>query len=169
MAWKEIAAKSLDVNLFHEIDDEWLLICTEDRDQGRMNMMTASWGGFGILWHKEVCFLFVRPQRHTHKLLGEQSTFTVAVLPDGCKEAHKVCGKQSGRDVDKIKETGLTVVTLDGTVTVAEAELVFVVKKLYEDVLKKEGFLDSALLRNYPVDDFHTVYVCEIEKVYIRE
>jgi len=169
MAFKEIAAKDLKDNLFRKIDDEWLLICAWDSENGRMNMMTASWGGFGILWHKEVCFLFVRPQRHTHKLLTEQDVFSVAVLPSDRKDAHRVCGKLSGRDIDKIKETGLSVTKLDGAVTALEGELVFVVKKLYEDVLKKDGFLDSSLLKNYPNDDFHTVYVCEIEKVYIKE
>ena len=169
MTFREIETKALDENLFHKIGDEWLLICAHDCDNNRMNMMTASWGGFGILWHKEVCFLFVRPQRHTHKLLAEQEVFSVTVLPAAYKDAHKVCGKLSGRDLDKVKETGLTVIELDGVETVAESELVFVVKKLYEDVLKKDGFLDQTLLKNYPNDDFHTVYVCEIEKVYIKE
>ena len=167
--FKKIAAKAFDQNLFQKIDDEWLLICTEDRDNGRLNMMTASWGGFGILWHKEVCFLFVRPQRHTHKLLTEQQVFSLAVLPPDKKNAHKVCGKLSGRDVDKVQMTGLAVTELDGVSTIADAELVFVVKKLYEDCLKKDGFLDESLLSHYPADDFHTVYVCEIEKVYIKE
>lgn len=169
MAFKEIRAKELSDNLFHKIDNEWLLICAYDKENGRENMMTASWGGFGILWNREVCFLFVRPQRHTHKLLAEQESFSVAVLPSDKKDAHKVCGKLSGRDVDKIKETGLTEITLDGVCTLAEAELVFKVKKLYEDHLKKSCFLEEALLKNYPTDDFHTVYVCEIEKVYIKE
>ena len=169
MAFKEVTAKSLSENFFHTINDEWLLICTEDQENGRMNMMTASWGGIGILWHKEVVYLFVRPQRHTHKLLAEQSRFSVAVLPSEYKDAHKVCGKLSGRDIDKVSETGLSACELDGVVSVAESKLVFTVKKLYEDVLKKEGFLDESLLKNYPIDDFHTVYVCEIEKVYIKE
>ena len=167
--FKEINAKELSANLFHKIDNEWLLICSYDRDNGRENMMTASWGGFGILWNREVCFLFVRPQRHTHKLLSEQEEFSVAVLPEELKAAHKVCGRLSGADVDKMKETGLHETELDGVRTVAEANLVFLVKKLYEDELKKTGFLEEALLKNYPTDDFHTVYVCEIKKVYIKD
>ena len=85
------------------------------------------------------------------------------------KEAHKVCGRLSGRDLDKIEKTGLTPITLDGVMTLDEAKLVLKVRKLYEDVIKKEGFLEEALLKNYPTDDFHTVYVCEIEKVYIKD
>ena len=169
MAFKEIKAKELHENFFHTINDEWLLICCYDRDNDRENMMTASWGGIGILWNREVCYLFVRPQRHTHKLLKEQMTFSVAVLPEDKKEAHKVCGRLSGRDLDKIEKTGLTPITLDGVMTLDEAKLVLKVRKLYEDVIKKEGFLEEALLKNYPTDDFHTVYVCEIEKVYIKD
>jgi flavin reductase (DIM6/NTAB) family NADH-FMN oxidoreductase RutF len=169
MNLKTVKAKELNANLFRKIDDEWLLICTKDRDNDRINMMTASWGGFGILWNREVCYLFVRPQRHTHKLLTEQDTFSVLVLPEALKHTHKVFGKLSGRDLDKIKETGLTPAEIDGVPAVEEAELIFTVKKLYEDTIKKEGFLEEALLKNYPTDDFHTVYVCEIKNIYVKE
>ena len=169
MSFKTVKAKELCANLFHKIDDEWLLICTKDRENARINLMTASWGGFGILWNREVCFLFVRPQRHTHKLLLEQDSFSVLVLPEAYKPMHKVFGKLSGRDLDKVKETGLTAIELDGVPAVEEASLVFTVKKLYEDELKKDGFLEEALLKNYPADDFHTVYVCEIKNVYSKE
>ena len=27
----------------------------------KFNTMTASWGGMGVLWRKNVCFVFVRP------------------------------------------------------------------------------------------------------------
>jgi len=169
MELKPIQAKELTANTFRTIGDEWLLICTNDRDHERINMMTASWGGLGILWNREVVYLFVRPQRYTHKLLGEQDRFSVLVLPDSLKATHKVFGSLSGRDLDKISETGLTPIMLDGVSAVEEAKLVLVVKKLYEDIIKKEGFLEEALLKNYPNEDFHTVYVCEIEKVYCKE
>lgn len=169
MAFKEISLKELSVNAFTTINDEWLLICTRDCDNQRENMMTASWGGFGILWNRAVCYLFVRPQRHTHKLLKEQESFTVAVLPEECRDAHKVCGRLSGRDLDKLTKTGLHAADFDGLFAPEESKLVFTVRRLYEDTIKKDGFLEEALLKNYPTDDFHTVYVCEIEKAYIKE
>jgi hypothetical protein len=39
----------------------WMLI-TAGRD-GRYNTMTASWGGMGVLWGRNVATIYVRPQR----------------------------------------------------------------------------------------------------------
>lgn len=165
MEFIELSPKELDTNLFRNIADDWLLICSYDEEKKRENLMTASWGGFGILWGREVCFLFVRPQRHTHRLLSQCERFSVAVLPPEKHDAHKICGKLSGRDTDKLALCGLTECRVKDVVTVEEAELVFVVKKIYEDTIKEEGMLDPAIMNNYREKDFHTVYVCEIEGV----
>ena len=37
------------------IGKEWMLI-TAEKD-GKVNTMTASWGGMGILWNKKVAFI----------------------------------------------------------------------------------------------------------------
>ena len=79
------------------IGDDWMLITVKDEEGGRANAMTASWGALGVLWHKDVCICYVRPQRHTHKLLDEQQRFSVAFLPEQYREALKVCGTKSGR------------------------------------------------------------------------
>lgn len=42
------------------IGKEWLLI-TAEKD-GKANTMTASWGGVGVLWGKNVATLYIRPQ-----------------------------------------------------------------------------------------------------------
>ena len=169
MSFCLVQPKDLDTNLFRMIDDEWLLICSYDEKNGRENMMTASWGGMGILWNRQVCFLFVRPQRYTHDLLDTEVRFSVCVLPEVYRHAHKVCGSQSGRTVDKMAVTGLHETDFEGVKGVLESKYVFIVKQLYRDELTKCGFMDMALLKNYPTDDFHTVYVCEIEKIFQKE
>lgn len=49
---KEIQAEVLQENAFNMIGKDWLLI-TAEKD-GKVNTMTASWGGIGIMWHKKV-------------------------------------------------------------------------------------------------------------------
>jgi hypothetical protein len=40
------------------------------------------------------------------------------------------------------------------------------VKKLYKTQLKADEFIEKSLIdKVYPTNDFHYVYVCEIEKV----
>ncbi len=152
-------------NLFSAIDRDWMLITAVDRS-GKVNTMTASWGGFGILWNKPVCFCFIRPQRYTKRFVDEAESFTLSFFPEGYREALTLLGTVSGRERDKIAESGLHTVTEEGIAYFKEARLVVVSKKLYADELKEENFLDLTVVSNkYPQKDFHTVYVCEIRQV----
>ena len=37
------------------------------------------------------------------------------------------------------------------------------------DDIKKASFIDKEMLKNYPIDDFHRVYICEIENVLVKK
>ena len=40
------------------------------------------------------------------------------------------------------------------------------VKKLYKSQLDKAAFIDTSIISScYPSEDYHYVYICEIEKV----
>lgn len=155
-------------NVFSEIGTRWMLITAYDTEKNRVNAMTASWGAMGVLWNRPVLIAFVRPQRYTYSLL-EASDVCSACFLDGHREALKICGTKSGRDADKISESGLTPVELDGVWGFAEAGRVLKLRKLFVSDMKKESFLDPELLRNYPNDDYHRVYVYEIETVFEQE
>lgn len=152
-------------NVFTEIGTRWMLITAFDEERQRVNAMTASWGAMGILWNRPVLIAFVRPQRHTYSLL-EASDSCSACFLNGHRDALKLCGTKSGRDTDKIGESGLTPVELDGIWGFVEAGRVLKLRKLFVSDMKKENFLDPALLSNYPSEDYHRVYVYEIETVY---
>ncbi len=156
-------------NAIKIIGSDWLLLTLKDKDNKRVNTMTASWGALGVLWNKSVCIIFVRPQRHTHKLLNEQNKFSIAVLDESQRDILKICGRESGRDVDKPRKCGLDIIELDGVPSVESSRLVMICKKLYEDELKEDAFLDKDLLKNYINKDYHTFYVCQIESVYVKE
>ena len=64
--FKEISPKELKDNPFVMIGTDWLLVTAAKGD--KVNTMTASWGGVGILWNKPVAFVFIRPQRYTKSL-----------------------------------------------------------------------------------------------------
>ena len=49
---REIDVKELQKNPFSMIGEEWMLITAEK--EGKINTMTASWGGVGVLWGKDV-------------------------------------------------------------------------------------------------------------------
>jgi flavin reductase (DIM6/NTAB) family NADH-FMN oxidoreductase RutF len=155
-------------NVFSEIGTRWMLLTAYDEVNERVNAMTASWGAMGVLWNRPVLIAFVRPQRYTYGLL-EASDVCSACFLNGQREALKICGTKSGRDTDKISESGLTPVELDGIWGFAEAGRVMKLRKLFVSDMKKENFLDPALLSNYPSEDYHRVYVYEIETVFEQE
>ena len=94
MLFSQIKGENIE-NVIERIGKDWMLICTRDEENGRTNAMTASWGAMGVLWNKNICICFVRPERHTHKLLGENETFSIAFMGEMYREALRFCGKES--------------------------------------------------------------------------
>ena len=152
-------------NACQMIGRDWMLVCAGD------NAMTASWGGMGILWNKPVAFVFIRPQRHTYTMTETNDRMALAFMDGQYRDALKYFGTNSGRDGDKFAATGLDRAhhPETGVLYPAQAETVLFCRKLYIDDLKKDGFLDPALLSNYPIDDFHRMYVCEVEEVWVKD
>ena len=168
MSYREIKPEELSGNTFKMIGSDWMLVSAADGE--KFNTMTASWGGMGVLWSKPVCFVFIRPQRYTYQFTEKSDRMTLSFFGGREREALTVCGRKSGRDCDKVSEAGLTPMWVgEGAPSFEEAEVVVVAKKLYVDDIKEEKMLDSAIMKNYPANDFHRVYVCEIEKVLVKE
>lgn len=168
--YKLITPEQLDRSPFKMIGKDWMLICPPDQSkESKINAMTASWGGVGILWHKPICTLYIRPQRYTYPLCEENDVFSVCFPPEEYREQMRVCGTKSGRDMDKLKECNLPVAECDGVRYIDNSDVVFIVKKLYADNIKEECFIDQSPLSNYAKKDYHRYYICEIVKILVKE
>lgn len=165
MAFQEIAIDSLEFNPFQKISKEWMLITAGD--EIKSNTMTASWGGLGIMWGKNIATVYIRPQRYTKEFVDQNDTFTISFLAEEYRKALNVCGSVSGKNVeDKWKEAGLHPYYVDGTTAVEEANLVFVCKKQYHQTMKPECFdVTENDDKWYPDKDYHEMYMAEIVKV----
>lgn len=160
----ELSYQDLNINAIDEIRNGWFLISAGNSE--KYNTMTANWGTIGHLWHESVAIVFVRPQRYTYQFTEENDHMTLSFFPREYRPALTILGTKSGRDCDKVAESRLTPVEVEGTMTFEEASYVLVCKKLYYEDIKKENFLDEApLLRNYPLEDFHRMYIVKIEKI----
>lgn len=168
---KEINVSQLQDNLFDAIGKEWMLVTAGTAE--KFNTMTASWGGTGILWGKPVAFLFIRPERYTYEFIEKGETLTLSFLGEENKAIHKVCGSKSGRDTDKIAETGLQpFVTESGNITFRQARLTLECRKLYVDMIEPDKFMDTSLIGRWYGEghgNFHKMYVVEIEHVWVNE
>ena len=166
--FKKIDPKQISENPIRLFADDWALITSGD--EPAYNTMTASWGGLGVLWGKNVATCYIRPQRYTKKFVDANDTFTLSFYGPEHKQALSICGSKSGRDCDKVKEAGLTPYFVDGTAAFEEADMVFVCKKLYEDEIRPENLIAKENDEKwYPEKDYHTVYIAEITKVLVRE
>ncbi len=165
--FKEIDITALNDNFFTKIGKEWSLVTAGTPD--KFNTMTASWGGTGVLWAKNVVFTFIRDSRYTMEFLDNNDYYTLSFFGGKMMKEMTFCGRNSGRDVDKIKETGLTPVFDENAPYFEQAELVFVCKKLYKQKMIAESFIDQSLVEKcYSDNDWHEMFVGEIVKAIVK-
>ncbi len=161
--FKEVLPELLRKNPFQTIGKEWMLITAGNDD--KVNTMTASWGGLGVMYGKNVAFIVVRPQRYTKEFIDKEDTFSLSFLEKSYRNVLNYLGSVSGRMEDKITNSGLTVVHSDSTPYIGEAEHVFICKKLYRQPMSGESILNEKLNNTfYPEKDYHTLYIAEIIK-----
>ena len=160
--FKPINPEALQDNPFSLIGKGWMLI-TAGRD--KCNAMTASWGGLGVMWSKNVAFVVVRPQRYTKEFLDAEPAFSLSFLGDEHRNALSYLGSVSGRNEDKMARCGLTPAREDGIPYFAEAHTALFCRKLFAQPYDPAAFLDKSIIdRQYPERDFHTLYIAEIVK-----
>ncbi|WP_099467553.1 flavin reductase family protein [Konateibacter massiliensis] len=164
---KEVNLSELNVNPFHLIGKDWMLISAGDEQ--KYNMMTASWGGLGVMWGKNVATTVIRPQRYTLEFVDSKDFYALNFFGPEHKKALGYCGANSGRDVDKTKETGLTPVFDANAPYFAEAKLVLICRKLFKQQLDPNGFVEKDLDEHwYPEKDYHHAFVGEVVQVLVE-
>ena len=162
--FQEISTKELTSNPFQLIGQDWMLVTAEK--EGQINTMTASWGGLGVMWNKDVAYIVLRPQRYTKEFVDASETFSLSFFDDSYKSQLTYLGRVSGRDEDKLSNVELTTAHLNTTPYFKEAKLVLICKKLFHQTFTPESFVDSELIKkNYPNEDYHTLYIAEITNV----
>lgn len=159
-----MTTKELKFNPFTKIGNEWALVSAGTK--ANSNTMTVSWGGTGVLWGKDVVFIFIRESRFTKEFIDAGKTFSLAFLDEKYRQALVWCGANSGRNADKWEKAGLTPTEKSGVVYPAEASLTFLCKKMAAIPITSDTFIDPELDPKWYADgDAHTMYVGEIIEV----
>ncbi|MDR2902547.1 MAG: flavin reductase [Lactobacillales bacterium] len=166
-------------NPFHLFARDWFLIAAEK--DGHVNAMTVGWGGFGVMWTKNVVFVAVRPERYTKEFLDAADTFSLTVFPND-KEMKKMLvyfGTVSGRDEDKISKSGLTVVYDGNTPYFEECQMTINCKRIMDTQFLESDFHgNEAYTKKYYGGEnnasgegggYHSLYIAEIEKVLVKK
>lgn len=166
---KKILPEAVTRNAFELIRKDWMLITARGKD-GRVNAMTASWGGVGVLWGKPVAFFFVRPQRFTKRLIDESERVSLCFFDESYRKILQYMGRATGAKEDKIAHCGLDVADESGAPYFTQARMSLICTKLYRDSIKPECFVDGGIADKwYPEKDFHDYYVASIDSVLVAE
>ena len=162
MKFIEISPEAITDNTFKLIGKDWMLVTAGT--ETFFNTMTAAWGGLGVLWDKKICFCVIRPTRYTYTFMEKSEDFTLSFFEERYRDVLSYCGTKSGKDVNKVAQTGLTPVFDAGAIFFSEARLVMVCRKIYTQDMVPGNFLDSGMNKFYPGKDYHRMYVGEIRQ-----
>lgn len=165
--------KAVDIKTFNPdvfgLKNKWMLISAAKSD-GNVNTMTASWGGFGIMWNKEVAFVVIRPQRYTKEFVDGADSFSLTFFDKNYLKDLSYLGKVSGKDEDKITKVGFTLVRDNNVPYFEEAHTTMFATKLFAQPIKEDAFIEKDVIEHwYPEKDFHILYIAEITKILIKD
>lgn len=153
----------LNTEILEIFNKDWALVTAGTKE--KYNTMTIGWGGLGTLWSKPVATVYVKPIRYTHEFLDANEYFTVSFFDEQYRKALGHLGTVSGKDCDKVAESGLTPLFLANGVTFAEAYITVVCKKIYRQDMDLAAMPQFAIDRYYQTEEPHTMYVGEVVNV----
>jgi flavin reductase (DIM6/NTAB) family NADH-FMN oxidoreductase RutF len=167
MSFKEIPLAELDLNPFTKIE-EWALLTVGDKQE--FNMMTITGLMMGQLWLKKTLQVYVHPARYSYPIINKSNYFSVSFFPERRSKALEIAGKLHGNQCDKIRETGLTPQFDQNGVYFAEADIVFVCRKIFHTDVEESLFDSKEVFKGYYRDNtvFHRIFIGELEKVLKR-
>lgn len=150
------------------------ILLTTCRD-GNVNTMTIGWGGVGIEWGKTIFTAFVRESRFTREILDTTEAFTVNIFEGNPPmDLIAFCGRNSGRDVDKVAHLGLHLEESENFPVpgIKEFPITLECRILHRQMQDLSDLPRELKDRYYPdvLDghpDHHIAYYAEIENAYI--
>ena len=140
----------------------------------KFNSMVIGWGHLGVIWGLPTYTVYVRQSRYTKSVIDKTGEFTISAPVTGSldREVFRICGSQSGRDVDKEKAAHLTLVKPEEIHTpgIREYPLTLECRVLYKQDQAVDAIPEEIRKRFYngaDAEDFHTAYIAEIVSAYI--
>ena len=146
----------------------------------KFNSMVIGWGHLGVIWGRPTFAVYVREHRYTKPQLDRTREFTVSIplnAPD--PEINRICGMESGRDLDKAAKAKLDLVPARtiNTPAVKQYPLTLECRVLYAQRQDLALLPEDIRRRAYPADvsgdaplanmDAHTAYIGQIVDAYI--
>ena len=134
----------------------------------------------GRVWNLPTFTVYVREHRYTKGQLDKTGEFTISIPMGGIDaKINQICGMQSGHNIDKVQEAGLTLEEPEAIKTpgIKASPLTLECRILYSQEQELPRIPKDIRERNYPQDvdgtaplanrDAHTMYIGQIVAAYI--
>ncbi len=165
--FQKVTEDMMEINPFTKIGKDWMLVTAGNEEKA--NTMTASWGGVGVMWGKDVAYVVIRQTRFTKEFIDKEGKFSLSFPSEKYRKEMKFLGTVSGRDEDKIKEAGIDINYHDGVPFIDQADMVFICKVMSNTFISKEDFIDKGIDEAWYKDgNYHTLYIAEITDILAR-
>lgn len=165
--YKQIAPDKIPGNIVKMLSEDWMLITAGNKD--KFNMMTASWGGLGVLYGKPTFTCYINPTRYTYQLMEKNDTYTLTFYTEAYRDALQYCGTNSGKNTDKVKGSGLSPITTpDGSQAFSEAWLIIECRKLVSQSITPEAISNEKVKDEWAGKQLHKMYIGEIINVWVK-
>lgn len=171
--FKSINPENINDNVFKAFAKDWTCI-TASHDT-IFNSMTASFGGWGILFGKPVTWCILRANRYTLEIIKKSQKYTMSYFDDKYRDQLLLFGTKSGRNTNKMKETTLTPIkTPLGNFSYKEARLIIECALIQITTVKPEDFYSSEAAKFInegfkDAGDYHKLVFGEITSVWIKK
>lgn len=161
--WLNMVEKTLQA-----IDDCGGLFLVTKTPEGQPNIMAIGWIQFGVVWGRSVSTVLVRPSRYTFQLIESSGHFTVSVPVIQQRDAVRITGTLSGKNLDKFSRTGLTPQYHPGSPVpgISECPVDICCRVIQKTRVDSAQFDATVVVEYYPENDFHTVYFGQIDSVW---
>ena len=165
--FQKVDIEQMEINPFRMIGKDWMLVTAGN--ERKANTMPASWGGVGIMWGKNVAYVFIRDSRFTKEFIDREGRFSLSFPAEQYRKEMKFLGTVSGRDEDKIREAGMHIGYYDGVPYIDEGSLILICRVMSGTPIRKEDFWDRAIDEKwYAEQDYHMMYIAEITDIMAR-
>lgn len=153
------------VRLSDAVSSGRALLCSAAGPDEPPDAMTIGWGFWGTLWNKSVFLAYIRPSRHTFKNLKTWPFFSVNCFDDpDRKEWFRICGTESFREKDKIKELQIPVERYgqEKIPYIREAPLSLICKIISVQALDPGAVPEDVESHFYKGHDYHHLFWGEV-------
>ena len=165
--YKQLSPDKIPGNIIKMLNEDWMII-TAGNDE-KFNMMTAGWGGIGVLYSKPVAICFINPLNYTYQFMETNDTYTFTFYTEAYRDALLYCGTNSGRDTDKVKGSGLTPIsTPSGSKAFSEAWLIIECRKLVGQSLNHDTLFDDTVKNEWVGKQLPKMFIGEIINVWVK-